>query len=182
MKLNGLPILVIEVKRPHTDALANEYVNGQLCDYMCVLRQRYGVNEVFGIITTYDEWKVCWFKDTNEFAASRERTAKTGGEFYSRADFKKGMVIPLVFTCHRDVETEEIVVNPRIKAWTEKFDVESSEPGFVSADLIDLRNQSIKDTSPHHNSLELYRRIRNSWFHPQRSPLAACRRPSGQRW
>ena len=63
MKVMGLPIGVIEVKNPGEEALSNDRVAGELYDYMRRLSSFYGVQEAFGILTTYQEWRVCWMDD-----------------------------------------------------------------------------------------------------------------------
>lgn len=81
---NGFPIGVCEVKKPNkkgqTSALQNEYLNGQIYDYMVNLRQFFGLRRVFGIISTYAEWRICWLPD-NDVAA-----AETSVETYKKLD------------------------------------------------------------------------------------------------
>ena len=67
---SGVPIAVIEVKQPGYDKLNNKKVLGQVFDYMSNLRNSFGQCEVFGIVTTLEQWRVAWFPDTDEFAAS----------------------------------------------------------------------------------------------------------------
>ena len=67
---SGVPIAVIEVKQPGLSKLSNRKVLGQVFDYMSNLRNSFGQYEIFGIITTLDQWRVVWFPDTDEFAAS----------------------------------------------------------------------------------------------------------------
>ena len=66
----GVPIAVIVVKEQGSSKLSNPKVLGQVFDYMSNLRNSYGQCEVFGIVTTLDQWRVVWFPDTDEFAAS----------------------------------------------------------------------------------------------------------------
>ena len=72
---NGMPIGVIEVKKPGkvaggTPVLDDPILAGQIFDYMMCLRQFNGLRNIFGIITTYNEWKICWLEDTDKAAAS----------------------------------------------------------------------------------------------------------------
>jgi len=67
---NKAPILVIEVKSPSDTVLNNDKVTGQIFNYMASLRSFYGQQNVFGITTTFKEWKFHWFADTNECAKS----------------------------------------------------------------------------------------------------------------
>jgi hypothetical protein len=68
---SGVPIAVIEVKQPgEGKKLSNPRVLGQVFDYLASLRNSFGQCEVFGILTTLQEWRVCWLPDTDDFAAS----------------------------------------------------------------------------------------------------------------
>ena len=66
----GKPIGVVEIKKPGSDILYNEYVLGQLYNYMLRLQSFFGVTNVFGIVTTYQEWRICWLSEANESAAT----------------------------------------------------------------------------------------------------------------
>jgi len=71
----GIPAGVIEVKTPKKDAgvLESPFLAGQLYDYMMLLRSFYGLQSIFGVMTTYSEWRICWL-DTSE---SRSLAAAT---------------------------------------------------------------------------------------------------------
>jgi hypothetical protein len=69
---SGVPIAVIEVKQPGLNKLSNRKVPGQVFDYMSNLRNYFRQCEVFGIVTTLDEWRVVWLPDTDTFAASED--------------------------------------------------------------------------------------------------------------
>lgn len=74
----GLPLLVCLVTCPNDDdddeanALHNLRIHGHLFDCMSQLRHMYGQNQVFGILTTLQEWRICCLKDTLSFAESLE--------------------------------------------------------------------------------------------------------------
>ena len=74
---SGFPIGVCEVKKPNApkaaSALAHPVLHGQIFDYMVNLRNFFGLKRVFGIISTYEEWRICWLADTDE--AARETNA-----------------------------------------------------------------------------------------------------------
>jgi hypothetical protein len=55
---------VIEVKLPGFDM--DRII--QLVDYMIDLRNSFNVRFVFGLLTTYEKWRVVWFEDTNDAA------------------------------------------------------------------------------------------------------------------
>jgi len=69
---SGVPISLVEVKQPGNSKLSNSHVLGQMFDYMSNLRNSFGQCEVFGIVTTLDQWRVVWFPDTDAFAASED--------------------------------------------------------------------------------------------------------------
>lgn len=75
--LDGIPILVLEVKKPHIkESIVDNYkVLGQLYDYMGRLRSFFGQIEIFGICTSLQEWKVCWFPDTSSASVSSTQKA-----------------------------------------------------------------------------------------------------------
>jgi len=73
------PILAIEIKSPRntnsstrTDSHINSNANvtGQLYDYMIKQKSFYNQKFIFGILTSLDEWKICWLSNTNEAAIS----------------------------------------------------------------------------------------------------------------
>ena len=72
----GVPVGAIEVKKPDRGILAKEEVAGQLYDYMLRLRAFYGLDHVFGIASTYAEWRVFWLEDCETVATSTEMPPK----------------------------------------------------------------------------------------------------------
>jgi Family of unknown function (DUF5898) len=60
---------VAEVKLPKFDFRKTF----QIVDYMIDLRNSFNVRFVYGILTTYEEWSILWFKDTNDAAKSTSR-------------------------------------------------------------------------------------------------------------
>ena len=82
---SGYPICAVEVKKPSETVLENEYVNGQVFDYMRTVQSFYGVQHVFGVISTYKEWKICWFPESNKFAQAT-----------TEEDTKKSLKAPIV--------------------------------------------------------------------------------------
>lgn len=63
MKRFGIPIGVIEIKKPGNNVMTSKKTFGQLYDHMLSMRKMYGMCHVFGILTSYDKWKVCWLND-----------------------------------------------------------------------------------------------------------------------
>ena len=43
---------------------------GELYDYMMRLRSYDGVTDCFGILTSFDQWYICWLPDTDDYATS----------------------------------------------------------------------------------------------------------------
>jgi hypothetical protein len=69
--LDGVPILIFEVKVPSPTVMTDDLVKGQVFDYLMMLRTFYGIAHAFGILTTYNEWQVVWLPDTNHIANSK---------------------------------------------------------------------------------------------------------------
>ena len=74
---NGKPIGVCEVKKPNvksdSSALDKPKLAGHILDYMIMLQNFHGIRYVFGLITTYSEWRICWLPHTDVCAAASER-------------------------------------------------------------------------------------------------------------
>ncbi len=66
----GVPVGVVDVKRPGKGIMDSEQVHGQIYDYMMRLRSFHGLRHVFGIVSTYNQWRVYWFDGCNEIAQS----------------------------------------------------------------------------------------------------------------
>ncbi len=66
----GVPVGVVEVKKPGKKIMQSDYVHGQIYDYMMRLRSFHGLKHVFGIVSTYNQWRVYWLNDCNEIAQS----------------------------------------------------------------------------------------------------------------
>ena len=77
VKVFGTPVGVVKVKKPGQGVMENERVLGELYDYMTQIVNFYGLKQVFGILTTYKEWRVCWL-DNDE---SNKLAGKTPKEF-----------------------------------------------------------------------------------------------------
>jgi hypothetical protein len=82
LTLYGTPIGVVEVKKPDVCVKLNgkivleePTVLGELYDFMFQLPNFYGVDVVFGILTTFETWRVCWLpcEDGDEQAACVEK-------------------------------------------------------------------------------------------------------------
>jgi hypothetical protein len=58
--------------------MENDQVNGQLFDYMQRLRNSFGQQWVFGILSTYDKWRILWLSDCNEIAQQKKVNTKPG--------------------------------------------------------------------------------------------------------
>jgi len=73
-KKGGVIIGVCEVKKPSSSGndLVKVDINlvNQLSSYMLRLKQTHGLEAVFGIMTTYNEWRICWLRDAHGTAQS----------------------------------------------------------------------------------------------------------------
>lgn len=77
----GIPIGVVEVKKPGEDGtLQHPYVHGQLFDYMLRLQSFFGLEQVFGILTSYEKWRVCWMPRSDGAALATSATAQIAQE------------------------------------------------------------------------------------------------------
>lgn len=64
-------LAVCVVKKPsklQNQDLSNQSLYTQISNYMQELRHTFGTKYVFGFITTYKEWKVCWLSNVNYIA------------------------------------------------------------------------------------------------------------------
>ncbi|KAJ3050787.1 hypothetical protein HK097_008228 [Rhizophlyctis rosea] len=66
---DACPIGVVEVKKPTEGILDAPVVWGQIFDYMAALRKFQGLQNVFGIITTYEKWWLCWLPESDGAAS-----------------------------------------------------------------------------------------------------------------
>jgi len=68
----GIPIGVVEIKKPDfkeaDSIMESTLLHGQVYDYMWRLRYFSGQKWVFGITTTYAQWRVCWLEDSDKMA------------------------------------------------------------------------------------------------------------------
>eukprot|EP01114_Cavostelium_apophysatum_P013712 TRINITY_DN3382_c0_g1_i2.p1 TRINITY_DN3382_c0_g1~~TRINITY_DN3382_c0_g1_i2.p1 ORF type:complete len:457 (-),score=87.95 TRINITY_DN3382_c0_g1_i2:34-1404(-) len=62
------PVGVVEVKVPVSSILEKPSVHGQIYDYLMALREYFGIKDPFGIVTTYEEWRVCWLPASTNIA------------------------------------------------------------------------------------------------------------------
>jgi hypothetical protein len=67
---SGVPVGVVEVKRPSPTIMDHRRVHGQIFDYMRCVKTYFGVKHVLGIVTTYTEWRFYWFKESDHYAAA----------------------------------------------------------------------------------------------------------------
>lgn len=73
MLANGVPIGVVEVKVPSVGILNNPKVHGQIFDYMLRLQSFFGVQDVFGLVSTYESSRIFWFPQSADCAKATER-------------------------------------------------------------------------------------------------------------
>jgi hypothetical protein len=72
--VNGHPIGTIEGKQPGKDAMTDGNILGEVYDQLMHLHSIFGVDNPFAILTSYEEWRICWlnFERSNEVAALKE--------------------------------------------------------------------------------------------------------------
>jgi hypothetical protein len=80
ISVNGYPVGAVEIKKPSKKGAAstmnNSTVQGQLFDYMMRIRSFHGLRHVFGIMTDFEEWRICWLPDTDGAAGATDLTYK----------------------------------------------------------------------------------------------------------
>lgn len=67
---NGVPIGIVEVKKPGAKILESSSVFGQTYDYLLRLKSFHGLKFVFGIVATYNEWRIFWLPESDAIAAA----------------------------------------------------------------------------------------------------------------
>lgn len=72
---NGIPVGVVEVKKPGKDIMDSETLHGQIYDYMLRLKNFFGQTWVFGIVSTYIEWRIYWLDKCDEIASAADLPA-----------------------------------------------------------------------------------------------------------
>jgi hypothetical protein len=70
MNERGVPVGVCEVKKPGRTIMESTVVHGQIYDYMLRLRSFHGIKHVFGIVSTYEQWRLYWLEDCAPAAAA----------------------------------------------------------------------------------------------------------------
>ena len=68
VKKSGVPVGVIEIKNDQN----LDHHNGQILDYMLRLKSFNGLQSVFGVVTTYRCWHICWLPDCDGIAAAEQ--------------------------------------------------------------------------------------------------------------
>ena len=68
---SGLPVGVIEVKKHDNRELTERpAIFGELFDYMMFLRSTFNLEKVYGILTRYSDWFVCWLDSPLSLSSS----------------------------------------------------------------------------------------------------------------
>ncbi|KAL5484740.1 hypothetical protein EMCRGX_G021288 [Ephydatia muelleri] len=67
---HSIPIGVVEVKKPCTDL--NNKMQGQLYDYLQMLKSSFNLNFAIGILTNFNQWQVLWLPGNNGDVIARQ--------------------------------------------------------------------------------------------------------------
>jgi len=70
VRANGMAVGVVEVKKPGKQAMTHENIIGECFDYMQDVRGFDGLDHVFCILTTYQQWRIMWLPDSDAGAKS----------------------------------------------------------------------------------------------------------------
>ena len=84
---NGIPVGVVEIKCPNMSdpskvserslaGVSDPFVIGQLYDYMMLLRNNFGVQSVFGIVSNYICTRFAWLSDETSLDSNADVIAK----------------------------------------------------------------------------------------------------------
>jgi hypothetical protein len=69
---HGQPKGLVEVKKPRLDIMEEPNLYGQVLSNLLELRSFVGLKDVFGIVTTYEQWRFCWLPSCDQVAAASE--------------------------------------------------------------------------------------------------------------
>ena len=72
--VNGHPIGTVKGKQPGEEAMHHGNILGEVYDQLQHLRSVFRVDVPFAVLTSYNEWRICWLDDdeSNERASSAE--------------------------------------------------------------------------------------------------------------
>ena len=72
--VNGHPIGTVKGKQPGEEAMHHGNILGEVYDQLQHLRSVFRFHVPFAILTSYNEWRICWLDDdeSNEWASSAE--------------------------------------------------------------------------------------------------------------
>lgn len=129
---------VAEVKVPGFD-FKNVH---QIVDYMIDLRNSFNVRFVFGIMTTYEEWRIYWLEDTDE--AAKETSKEKFDELCMAGSANEYMINDKVTVYqskiykHSEVELIECLASVLYKM--------AHSPVYLPSKFIDLRSRYVHMT------------------------------------
>lgn len=69
--LSTLGVIVVKKPSGSRSVLDDKRNLGQIYDYMRMMESFYAISTPIGVLTTYNEWRVCWIDSSDEFARSR---------------------------------------------------------------------------------------------------------------
>jgi len=89
---NMIPVGVIDVKKPEEDEICSDgesvldelTVLGELYDFQMQLPNFYGVRPAFGILTTFECWRVCWIPEADVDVDNIAETSEPLPKFEAR--------------------------------------------------------------------------------------------------
>lgn len=67
---NQLPFLIVEVKKHADGILSDPSIVSHLGGYLNLARHYFGLAHVFGVLTTMNQFRICWLPDCDACAAS----------------------------------------------------------------------------------------------------------------
>jgi hypothetical protein len=89
----NVPVGLVVIKEPSSMVTSHSAVLDSLYEDMVYFRCLYGVKELFAIVTTYDEWNICWLSDCSAFATSDEEHPPVLPEGFALGIFNKVLLM-----------------------------------------------------------------------------------------
>ena len=105
----GFPVGAVEIKVPGRSGVNNEIFAGQLYDYLRILRDIFGIDCPYGILSTYDEWRFCWLSRISK--GRRNTAAEPRNLIFSRVFKQDDKDLPKALVWTLNAMAESTAVN-----------------------------------------------------------------------
>lgn len=68
LSVNDIPVALVKVNNPKATTDYLDIFYGEVFDGSMRIRSFHGVKDVFGILTDFETWKICWLLDSHQAA------------------------------------------------------------------------------------------------------------------